>query len=257
MAGAVAGAQVPMQTTLHNPTGQTCIIRLMAPLKGDSSMKVAVMPSEAVKDAPEPPEALATGDPHYDYLAFKAVLPPRHRAVFTGDRGTQNLPVLSVDFTLERDERLDKDIPNPVAGWFVYVSEASWGPEIPASVALLEVRFGPKVPFTFESVPSLLAGKNTTEGMLRVRASVPLDREESKNMGSEPAVTGAAAAAPASVTGAAAAAAASSVTDAAAAAAAPLPGPPAASAGGSGRSQGAPMKGSGRTRRGARRVVPG
>jgi hypothetical protein len=60
----------------------------------------------------------------------------------------------------------------------------------------VQTRFGPRVPFTFESVPSLLAGKNTTEGMIRVRTSAPVVEEESKNMGSAPALPGEAAAAP-------------------------------------------------------------
>jgi hypothetical protein len=191
MAGAMVEAQIPVQTTLHNPTDQTLIIRLMSPLKGDSSIKIVVMPGEEVKDASEPPVALAIGDPLYDYLAFKAVLPPRHRAIFTGNRGTLTRHVFPVAFTLELDEGTGLDIPNPVAGEFVYVSEASWDPEIPASVKLVEARFGPKVPFTFE--PLLKAGENTTEGMIRTRALAPVADKEAKNMGSAPALPGAAA----------------------------------------------------------------
>ena len=205
MAAAQAPREVPMQTTLHNPTGRTFIIRLGARMEGDTSIKCVVRPSEEVKDAPGPLEVLGCGDRFYDYLAFKAILPPRHRAVFTGDRGTKTLHEFKVHFTVEEMQGSDTDVPNAVMGGFFYRSKAPWDSTIPATVKLMASYWSPKIPFTFESVPSLMAGKNTTEGMLRVGASAPAVEEESKNPGGAPARAAAAAAAAAPLSAAAAA----------------------------------------------------
>ena len=43
LAGTMALAQDPVRTILYNPTEHTYVLRLMAPIEGDSSVKVNIM----------------------------------------------------------------------------------------------------------------------------------------------------------------------------------------------------------------------
>ena len=165
LAGTMALAQDPVRTILYNPTEHTYVLRLMAPIEGDSSVKVNIMHLEPSKNGPIKPAAVATGGPAFAYLDFKVVLPPWHQAMIIGDRGSQTYPLFMVNFTLEREEV--PGVANPVIRDFRYMAFSQWSPQNPAQVCLEGTRISPKAPYHLESITALGGAAGVGEAVIR------------------------------------------------------------------------------------------